>query len=100
MESTIKELFDDVELVAKIQRKLPHFIELTRVGKTRGGGMAMDVGSDREPIITSLLMYKFGKNNVVTDIPATEKETDVILFGKPISIKTATTKYISGIKLI
>ena len=90
---SITELFQDQALVSKIQRKLPQFFELVRVGKTRGGGMAMDVGSDREPIIKSLLIHKFGRDNVITDIPAIEKETDVILCGKPISIKTSTNSF-------
>lgn len=45
-------------------------------------------------------MYKFGEENVETEITITEPEIDTKLFGKPISIKTITGKDFSGVKLI
>jgi len=54
----------------------------------------------REKIIIALLIYKFGEKNVETEIPITEPEVDVKLFGYPISIKTVTGKNLNGIKLI
>lgn len=60
----------------------------------------MEVGSLREKIIIALLIYKFGEENVETEIPITEPEIDVKLFGEPISIKTITGKSLSGVKLI
>ena len=60
----------------------------------------MEVGSLRERIIIALLIYKFGETNVETEIPITEPEVDVRLFGEPISIKTITGKGFSGVKLI
>lgn len=60
----------------------------------------MEVGSLRERIIVSLLIYKFGEANVETEIPITEPEVDVKLFKQPISIKTITGKRFSGVKLI
>ncbi len=60
----------------------------------------MEVGSLRERIIVALLIYKFGEANVETEIPITEPEVDVILFGKPVSIKTITGKGFGGVKLI
>jgi hypothetical protein len=60
----------------------------------------MQVGSLRENIIIALLIYKFGEANVETEIPITEPEVDVKLFGQPISIKTITCKMFSGVKLI
>jgi len=50
----------------------------------------MEVGSLREKILTALLIYKFGEENVEAEIPITEPEVDVRLFGYPISIKTIT----------
>jgi len=47
-----------------------------------------------------LLIYRFGEENVDTEIPTTEPETDVKLFGKLISIKTITGKDLTGVKLI
>jgi len=60
----------------------------------------MEVGSVREKIIVALLIYKFGGANVETEIPITEPEVDVRLFGEPVSIKTITGKGLSGVKLI
>jgi len=60
----------------------------------------MEVGSVREKIIIALLMYKFGETNIETDLPITEPEADVKLFGRPISIKTITGNSLSGVKLI
>ena len=60
----------------------------------------MEVGSARERILVALLIYKFGKENVETEIPITESEVDVRVFGNPISIKTVTGKKIGGVKPI
>jgi len=47
-----------------------------------------------------MLIYKFGQENVDSEIPITESEIDVQVFGKPLSIKTITGRYLSGVKLI
>lgn len=60
----------------------------------------MEVGSVRERIIVALLIYKFGEANVETEIPITEPEVDVKLYGEPISIKTVTGTGLGGVKLI
>ncbi len=60
----------------------------------------MEVGSIREKIIIALLMYKFGEENVNSNLPITVAETDVIVFDNPISIKTITNRTLSGVKLI
>jgi len=60
----------------------------------------MEVGSVREKIITALLIYKFGEENVEIEIPITEPEIDARLFGNPVSIKTITGKVLGGVKLI
>ena len=60
----------------------------------------MEVGSLHERIIIALLIYKFGEANVETEIPITEPEVDVKLFGEPVSIKTITRKRLSGVKLM
>lgn len=59
----------------------------------------MQVGSLREDIIVALFIYKFGKDNV-KEIPITESEVDVEIFGHPLSIKTITGAKLSGVKLI
>ena len=60
----------------------------------------MEVGSVRERILIALLIMKYGYGNVRTDLPITEPETDVIVMGTSISIKTITGKRVSGVKLI
>jgi len=99
MSSRLIEIFEDRKLVTKIKNKLPYLFQLAELESSRAGRIGMEVGSLRERIIVALLIYKFGKANVETEIPITEPEVDVKLFGVPISIKTITGKF-SGVKLI
>jgi len=94
------EIFEDNILIRKIKIRLPSLFQLAEQDSARAGKIGMEVGSVREKIIIALLIYKFGIDNVDTHIPITEKEVDVKLFNKPISIKTITGKYLSGIKMI
>lgn len=100
MASKLIEIFDDQNLIKRIKNKLPYLFQLAELESSRAGKIGMEVGSLREKIIISLLIYKFGETNVETEIPITEPEVDVKLFGKPISIKTITSKGFSGVKLI
>ena len=92
-------LFSDADLAQRIKRKLPTLFQLAEMDSSRAGKVGMEVGSVRERIIIALLMFKFGESNVKTDIPITEPETDVILYEKPISIKTISGS-LGGVKLI
>lgn len=67
---------------------------------SRAGKVGIEVGSAGERIIIALLIYKFGKDNVETNIPITQPEIDVRVFDQPISIKTITGKNLSGVKII
>jgi len=96
----IIELFSDDKIVKRIQDKLPKLFHIADLESQRAGKIGMEVGSVRERIIVSLLIYKFGEKNVETAIPITEPEVDVRLFGKPISIKTKSGTAYSGVKLI
>ena len=96
----IKDLFADQTLVTKIQKRLPELFQIAELESSRAGKIGMEVGTIRERIITALLIHKFGEQNVKSDIPITESEVDVLLFGKPISVKTITGKSFGGIKLI
>lgn len=100
MAKKIHELFTDSELVGRIQRKLPQLFQIAELESSRAGKIGMEVGTIRERILVALLIYKFGEQNVNTQIPITESETDVLLFNRPISIKTITGKSFRGIKLI
>ncbi|OIN96933.1 type II restriction endonuclease subunit R [Candidatus Desantisbacteria bacterium CG1_02_38_46] len=88
----LTEIFNDEKLVNKIKVRLPYLFQLAELESSRADRIGMEVGSLREKIIIALLIYKFGEENVETEIPITEPEIDVKLFGAPISIKTITKK--------
>ena len=96
----IDPLFSDETIVKKIKQKLPYLFQIAELECSRAGKIGMEVGTVREKIITALLTYKFGEENVISEIPITEAEIDVILYNNPISIKTITGKNTTGIKLI
>jgi len=100
MTKKIHELFDEKYLIKKIKEKLPYLFQLAEIDNSRDGKLGMEIGSARERIVIALLIYKFGEENIKTDIGITESETDVIVFDEPISIKTVTNKKIVGVKLI
>lgn len=99
MGQIITELFRDNDLAAKIQKKLPELFQIAEIENSRAHKIGMQVGSVRENILVALLVFKFGENNVKTDIPITKAEVDVELFGNPVSIKTITGKNPVGVKL-
>lgn len=86
-------LFEDEEVVARVKQRLPRLFQLAELESSRAGKVGMQVGSIRENIIVALLIYKFGEENVETEIPITEPEMDVRLFGEPVSIKTKTGSF-------
>lgn len=100
MSSYLTEVFEDEELKAKIQRKLPHLFSIAELESSRARKIGMQVGSLRENIVIALLIYKFGEDNVETEIPITEPEVDLKLLGRPVSVKTITGKSFGGVKLI
>ena len=100
MSSRLMEIFEDTKLVNRIKNKLPYLFQLAELESSRAGKIGMEVGYLRERIIIALLIYKYGEANVETEIPITEPEVDVKLFGKPVSIKIITGKGFSGVKLV
>ncbi len=100
MPSRLIEIFKDTKLVERVKKRLPYLFQLAELESSRAGKIGMEVGSLRERIIVALLIYKFGETSVETEIPITEPEVDVELFGQPVSIKTITGKGFSGVKLI
>ncbi len=96
----IADLFTDNKLVARIQERLPLLFHLAEMESSRAGRVGMEVGSVRERIIIALLIYKFGEDNVETDIPITQPGIDVKVFDEPVSIKTITGKNLGGVKLV
>ena len=63
------EIFEDEKLVGKIKTRLPYLFQLAELESSRAGKIGMEVGSLRERIIVALLIYKFGEENVETEIP-------------------------------
>lgn len=100
MSSQLTRIFEDKEITEKIKNRLPYLFQLAELESSRAGKIGMEVGSLRERIIVALLVYKYGEENVETEIPITEAEVDVRLFGHPVSIKTITSKGFGGVKLI
>nr|MDO8134177.1 ThaI family type II restriction endonuclease [Candidatus Njordarchaeum guaymaensis] len=96
MPSRLIEIFKDNELMNKIGKRLPYLFQIAELESSRAGKVGMEVGSLREKILIALLIYTFGEENVETQIPITEPEVDVKLFGHPVSIKTITG--IGGVK--
>lgn len=93
-------IFEDQELIRKIKVKLPDLFSIAEVESSRAGRIGMEVGSVRERIIIALLIYKYGEENVETNLPIHEREIDVIVNNKPLSIKTISGKNLGGFKLI
>jgi hypothetical protein len=100
MDENLKVLFTDNSIITKIRKKLPYLFQLAELESSRAGKIGMQVGSKREEILSALLIYKFGEDNVETNIPINEPEIDVKLFGNPISIKTISGREPKGVKLI
>ena len=94
------DLFNDRDIVTRIKSRLPYLYRLAELESSRAGKIGMEVGSVREKIVVALLIYKYGENNVETEIPIIEPEIDVRLFGNPISVKTITGRGFGGVKLI
>lgn len=88
----ITDLFTCQETITKIQKRLPELFYIAELDCSRAGKVGMEVGSVREKIIIALLINKFGKVNIKSDISITEPEIDVIAFNCPISIKSITGK--------
>jgi hypothetical protein len=97
MTNRLSEIFEDEELIEKIRKRLPYLFQLAELESSRAGKIGMQVGSLREKILIALLIYKFGEKNVETEIPITEPEMDLKLFGHPISVKTITG--LGGVKV-
>ena len=100
MKSIKEEIGSDKTLIKRIQDRLPKLFQIAEVESSRAGKVGMQVGSAREGIIVALLIYKFGEDNVNTEIPITQAELDVKVHDNPISIKTLTSQGFAGVKLI
>jgi len=75
MPSRLLELFEDPKIIQKIKTRLPYLFQIAELESSRAGKTGMEVGSVREKIVVALLIYKFGEENVETEIPITEPES-------------------------
>jgi len=100
MSSQLDKIFKSTKCASKLKDWLPYFFQMAEIECSRAGKIGMEVGSVREKIIISFLIYQFGSENVNASIPITKSEIDVEFFGMPISIKTMTGKRIGPLKLI
>jgi hypothetical protein len=96
--SPLIEIFEDKKLVERIKLRLPYLFQLAELEASRAGRVGMEVGSLREKIVIALLIYKFGEENIDTNVPITEPEVDVRLFDRPVPIKTITG--MGGVKAV
>jgi hypothetical protein len=71
MSSHLAGMFEDEKLIEKIKTRLPYLFQVAELESSRAGKIGMEVGSLREKIIIALLIYKFGEENVETEIPIT-----------------------------
>lgn len=88
----ITNLFDDDAFNRRIKRKLPVLFHIAEKEVSRAGRVGMEVGTLREQILIAMLIHKFGRSSVDVKTPPNFPEADVVLFGKPVSIKTVTAK--------
>ena len=100
MAKEINKIFEEENIILKIKDKLPYLFQLAEIDNSRDGKLGMEIGSARERILVALLIYKFGSENVISNIAITQSEIDVIVYNEPISIKTVTGKNVIGVKLI
>jgi len=96
--SRLEDLFADNRTINMIERKLPRLFQMAEIESSRAGKIGMEVGSLRERVLIALLIHKFGAANVDTNIPITETQVDVKLFGESISVKTITGN--GGVKAV
>jgi hypothetical protein len=100
MDKRIEDLLSNPLTIERIQSRLPVLFHIAELESSRAGKIGMEVGTVREKIIVAFFIYKFGAENVKTEIPTTEPEIDVEIFGKAVSIKTISGKRLNGVKLI
>lgn len=94
----LRELFKDESFREEVRRKLPTLFYAAELEVLRGGRVGMEVGTLREHILTALLIYKLGRENVGVT-PITKHAADVQIFGEPLSIKTAKDS-LRGVKAV
>jgi hypothetical protein len=96
--SPLNAIFEDNDLIDRIRNRLPRLFFLAEAEVSKAGKLGMEIGSVRERIIIALLIYKFGENNIRSNVHIHERGKDVIVCNRPVSIKTISSRQIEGIK--
>lgn len=97
MVARLKNLFRDPDFIDFTRSGLPYLFQIAELESQRSGTTGMEVGTLRERVIIALLTRYFGRENISIG-RITEAETDVSVFGIPISIKTKTGTGFAGVK--
>ena len=83
----------------RIIKVLPTLFNMVELENKRGKQLGMEVGNARERVLIALFMYVYGDDKI--EFPATTSpELDVLVDGHPVSIKTKSSKGLSGVKLV
>ena len=98
--SKLQLIFKDQNIKTKLRKKLPRLFQIAETENTKGGKLGMEIGVIRERIMIAFFINEFGRESVNVNLPVNETEIDFILFKKPISIKTISSKTIKNIKII
>ena len=83
----------------KIQKVLPTLFNMVELENRRGNRLGMEVGTARERVLIALLMYVYGYKSVEFP-PSNSPELDVLVNNQPLSIKTKSSKGLTGVKLV
>ena len=83
----------------KIAKVLPTLFNMVELENRRGKKLGMEVGTARERVLIALFMYVYESRNIAFP-PSTSPELDVLIKGRPVSIKTKSSSGLSGVKLV
>ena len=83
----------------KIQKVLPTLFNMVELENRRGNRLGMEVGTARERVLIALFMYVYGAKSVEFP-PSNSPELDVLVNNQPLSIKTKSSKGLTGVKLV
>ena len=78
---------------------MPTLFNMVELENRRGNKLGMEVGTARERVLIALFMYVYGSKSVEFP-PSNSPELDVLVNKQPLSIKTKSSKGLTGVKLV
>ena len=78
---------------------MPTLFNMVELENRRGNKLGMEVGTARERVLIALFMYVYGSKSVEFP-PSNSPELDVLVNNQPLSIKTKSSKGLTGVKLV